>query len=119
MALPLLLAGTMAAGVLVNAYDAYRTHQVNAVAMDYQKGLQNEITRYWGDYYRNTGFRPRYPYRAGAVFDTSALYRMSYQNTMSVVRAFQPFGSIGGFYAPQRTYKADRGYRDPYHYMYG
>lgn len=30
------------------------------------KGLDNH--RFWRDYYSNTGYRPRYPYRAG-VYD--------------------------------------------------
>lgn len=31
----------------------------------YSAGQALDNHRYWSDYYRNTGFRPRYPWRAG------------------------------------------------------
>lgn len=34
----------------------------------YNTGKALDNRRYWNDYYRNTGYRPRYPYRAG-VYD--------------------------------------------------
>lgn len=34
----------------------------------YTAGKAVDSYRYWNDYYRNTGFRPRYPWRAG-VYD--------------------------------------------------
>lgn len=31
------------------------------------KGFENR--QFWNDYYRNTGYRPRYPFRSGAYDD--------------------------------------------------
>lgn len=31
----------------------------------YAVGKAYDNYRYWSDYYRNTGYRPRYPWRAG------------------------------------------------------
>lgn len=31
----------------------------------YSVGQAVDSYRYWNDYYRNTGYRPRYPFRAG------------------------------------------------------
>lgn len=31
----------------------------------YNVGKARDTRRYWADYYRNTGFRPRYSYRSG------------------------------------------------------
>lgn len=35
--------------------------------MNHQRAIENE--RYWNDYYRNTGVRPVYPFRAGDYTD--------------------------------------------------
>lgn len=42
-----------------NLSDYWKT-QVPIVS-DWNRALEAE--RYWNDYYKNTGFRPRYPYR--------------------------------------------------------
>lgn len=58
----------------------------------YNMGKASDTRRYWDSYYRNTGFRPRYPYRAG-VYDylkndawmmgafgrTSGIYRKNFR----------------------------------------
>lgn len=31
----------------------------------YWKNYADEVNRYWADYYKNTGYTPRYPYKAG------------------------------------------------------
>ncbi len=31
----------------------------------YSAGKAYDNYRFWSDYYRNTGYRPRYPFRAG------------------------------------------------------
>lgn len=54
MALPLL-----ASGLIVGS---------NAVAGLYHVGKAQDNRRFWRDYYKNTGVRPKYPYRAG-VYD--------------------------------------------------
>lgn len=46
----------------IGAYNGYRS---------YQAMVENE--RYWDDYYKNTGHRPRYPMRAGAYNDLARL----------------------------------------------
>lgn len=35
--------------------------------MNHQRSIENQ--RYWDDYYRNTGIRPVYPFRAGDYTD--------------------------------------------------
>lgn len=51
MPLPLLAAGLIAgSGVVSGVYNV-------------KKGL--ETRKYWDQYYRNTGYRPRYPFRSG------------------------------------------------------
>lgn len=36
-----------------------------ALGAIYSTGKALDSQRYWSDYYRNTGYRPRYPWRAG------------------------------------------------------
>nr|CRY97149.1 hypothetical protein [uncultured prokaryote] len=44
----------------------------------YNVGRARDTRRFWADYYRNTGFKPMYPYRAGVYDwmnnDISAIY---------------------------------------------
>lgn len=63
----ILLGGAVGAGALSGAYRTYR-------------GVQGyfENRRYWEDYQRNTGVRPRYGYRQGYNYDwTSTLSGLS------------------------------------------
>lgn len=48
---------------------------------DYVKAMQDENTRFWSDYYKNTGIKPLYPYRAGAVNNIGNLYRAKSQRS--------------------------------------
>lgn len=50
---------------------------------DYWNAYSKEINRYWSDYYKNTGYRPRYPYKAGM------------SNTYSLSSLGSQFGSVG------------------------
>lgn len=51
MPLPLLAAGLIAGG--------------SAISGVYHVKKAIESRKYWDEYYRNTGYRPRYPYRSG------------------------------------------------------
>lgn len=37
----------------------------NALSGLYNVGRAVDNKRFWDDYYKNTGFKPRYPYRSG------------------------------------------------------
>lgn len=52
----------------------------------YSVGQAVENNRYWRDYYRNTGFKPRYPWRTG-----------QYDWLQSAGASFSDFGFAYGF----------------------
>lgn len=67
----------------------------------YSVGQAVENNRYWNDYYRNTGFRPRYPFRAG-----------QYDWMQSVGASLTDFGLVYGYNRKAyRRYSYRRYYR--------
>lgn len=77
MPLPLIALGigfavSTAIGVGSSTYNFYQNSQ-----------RQAENQRYWNDYEKNTGIRPRYPYRTGSYYDYG--YMLSYASDMSNV----------------------------------
>lgn len=102
--IPAILMGTMIADALVGAYATYdNTKQSNRVldaSATYIGQSFQENERYWADYFKNTGRRPLYPYRAGAVNDISQLYNIDYARTMnknSIIQSGSNIGSAGAF----------------------
>lgn len=83
MAFPiaLVMAGAMIADALVSVYNNYDTTKASNKTLDAQSLYTNqafaENEGYWNDYYKNTGRRPLYPYRSGAVNDVSQLYAIN------------------------------------------
>lgn len=41
----------------------------------YTWGHYKDTTRFWEDYYKNTGYRPRYPYKSGAIYNIGSVYQ--------------------------------------------
>ena len=65
--------------------------------LDYQLKAQRENSKYWSDYYKNTGFRPRYQYRSGAIWNPSAI--ASYQSSLSSA----PYSYLGSLSTGSRA----------------
>lgn len=63
-----LFAGAVGTGVLAGGYKTYR-------------GVQGyfENKRYWEEYQKNTGYKPRYGYRSGYNYDWSSTFSGLYQ----------------------------------------
>lgn len=123
MPIPAIVAGILAAGTIAGAgagaYKTYRGTKTASANLAYQMAMQKENARYWNEYYKNTGFRPRYPYRSGYVYNPTSMNNL--QNVIDVAPASYISGfsygamSLASLYRPQTTYQSV-----PYnHYMYG
>lgn len=123
MPIPAIVAGILAAGTIASAgagaYKTYRGTKTASANLAYQMAMQRENTRYWNEYYKNTGYRPRYPYRSGYVYNPTTINNL--QNTIDVAPASYISGfsygamSLASLYRPQTLYQSV-----PYtHYMYG
>lgn len=60
--MPFFIPALVYGGTLIaNAVTMYNATQ----KYSYYKGYSAETSKYWDDYYKNTGYRPRYKYRSG------------------------------------------------------
>lgn len=65
--LPIVAGASFGASFIWDLYSQWKNYQ-------YQKGVLDENERYWKDYVRNTGVKPRYPYRSGMYQNSAFLY---------------------------------------------
>lgn len=65
--LPVIAGASFAAGAISDLYSQWSNY-------NYQKAALDENERYWNDYIRNTGVKPRYPYRSGMYQNSAFLY---------------------------------------------
>lgn len=65
--LPIIAGVSFGVSTVSELYSQWKNYQ-------YQKGALQENERYWQDYYRNTGVKPRYPYRSGYYQNSAFLY---------------------------------------------
>lgn len=100
----IVVAGAMAGSSILNYVLNQKTTRAQIMQADYTAGYSRryniENRRYWSDYYKNTGFRPRYPMRVGAEYNLGALYgaRTSRANAIaSQYRAGAGVGVSGAF----------------------
>lgn len=99
-----IIAGAYLAGsVGASIYSAYKNIQ-------YQNRAMKENERFWNDYYKNTGFKARYPYRAGSVYNTSSLYS-SYASAVGAWSPIIGFG-YGQYQARGKQYRGNPSYTD-------
>ena len=120
--IPVILAGSAIASAVSGIAGQYYNNKTAQAGLAWQKALQQENSRFWRDYERNTGITPLYPYRSGYNFNTVPME--SYQNSLdysvfgygsSVVHGISGIAGIYGSYAG-RNYHSDPGYRDWYMY---
>lgn len=78
MPVPLVVATSLLLGSLVNLYANYNTAKSTMRTAEYNMAYAmrgyRENARYWDDYFKNTGFRPRYPVRSGADYNLGSYY---------------------------------------------
>ena len=92
---------------------------------DYSRRYNNENKRYWADYYRNTGFRPRYPMRVGSEYNLAGLYGATTSKAAAIASKYRAAAgvatagaySIGSLYRPNNTYQYTTPYPS-YNYAY-
>lgn len=58
----------------LDLYRAYGQRKVAQANLDYLSRQEKENKRFFDDYYKNTGIRPKYPVRSGASYNYGALY---------------------------------------------
>lgn len=96
---PLVLIGSIIADSLVNAYATYDSTKSSDKSLDasynYIASSFRENEKFWEDYYKNTGKRPLYPYRSGAVNDVSQLYSIDSALNMNKNARLQSIANIG------------------------
>lgn len=100
MVAPLIIAGVALAGIGISAaaniYSAYKQKGAADYTVSYQDALMRENARYWGDYYKNTGFSPVYPMRSGFVFNESALRGAQASSDVAYAHAIGSTAGLAG-----------------------
>lgn len=92
---------------------------------DYSRRYNNENKRYWADYYKNTGFRPRYPMRTGAEYNLGGLYGATTSKASAFASKYRAGAgmvtsgaySIGSLFRPKDMYQYTTPYPS-YNYAY-
>lgn len=80
--IPFLLAAGTATSLALQIYSTWEGYNARNKTIDYTHKSNTEVERFWNDYYRNTGYRPLYPYRSGAVVNEGyidSLYAANWQ----------------------------------------
>lgn len=85
---------------------------------DYSRRYNKENKRYWADYYKHTGFRPRYPMRVGAEYNLAGLYGATTSKAAAIASKYRAAAgvgtagaySIGSLYRPNNMYQ----FKSPY-----
>lgn len=101
--IPILAGAYFAISAGASVYGAYQNAK-------YQKGMIAENSRFWNDYYKNTGFQARYPYRSGSIYNQASLYG-SYA---SAIRSWSPLVGYGygQYQARSKQYRGNSSYTD-------
>lgn len=107
----IVVAGAMAGSSILNYVLNQKTtraqiRQSDYVA-DYTRRYNAENRRYWADYYKNTGFCPRYPMRSGAEYNLSALYGARTSRAKAIASQYRAGAGVGvsGAYGLNAIYR--------------
>lgn len=107
----IVVAGAMAGSAILNyvlneKVANSQIRQADYVA-DYTRRYNRENSRYWADYYKNTGFRPRYPMRSGAEYNLSSLYGSITSRNSAVASKYRAVANVGvsGSHLLDRLYR--------------
>ncbi len=107
----IVVAGAMAGSAILNyvlneKVANSQIRQADYVA-DYTRRYNSENKRYWADYYKNTGFLPRYPMRAGAEYNLSSLYGSITSRNSATASKYRALANVGvsGSYLLDRLYR--------------
>lgn len=68
--IPIVAGVATAANLVIGAlgiYATYQSYQANQKTIQYAETYNAEIAKFWDDYYKNTGYRPLYPYKTGSA----------------------------------------------------
>lgn len=101
--IPILAGAYFAVSATAGLYSSYKNIQ-------YQNSAMKENERFWNDYYRSTGYKARYPYRAGSVYNTSSLYG-SYASAVGAWSPIVGYG-YGQYQARGNKYRGNPSYTD-------
>ncbi len=105
------VAGAMAGSAILNYVLNQKVSKAQIAHANYaeQYGMRYnaENKRYWQDYYRNTGFRPRYPMRSGAEYNLSGVYSARASRAGAYASQYRAAYGIGlsGAYGLNSIYK--------------
>ncbi len=107
----IVIAGAMAGSSILNyvlneKVANSQIRQADYVA-DYSRRYNRENRRYWVDYYKNTGFRPRYPMRSGAEYNLSSLYGATTSRNSAIASKYRAVANVGvsGSHLLDRLYR--------------
>lgn len=117
----IVIAGAMAGSAILNYVlndrVASAQERYAGYSSDFIRRSAQENKQYWSDYYRNTGFRPRYPMRTGAEYNLSGLYANRISQTSAQVSRYRALANVGtsGAYLLGSVYqKPGYNYVSPY-----
>lgn len=68
------IAGVSSLSAALGLYQSHQQKMINDYSYGYQSRYNAETERFWNDYYKKTGIRPRYPYRAGSNINYTSQY---------------------------------------------
>lgn len=69
-----ILAGASGLSAALGLYQSYQQKKINEYSYGYSSAYNMETERFWNDYYKKTGVRARYPYRAGSIPNLTGQY---------------------------------------------
>lgn len=92
-------------GVL-SIYSMLDSYNARNKTIEYTYNSNKEVERFWDDYYRNTGYRPIYPYKSGAVVNEGyidALYAANWQSASALTGGvFNTSQQVRNIYSQRR-----------------
>lgn len=95
----IVIAGAMAGSAILNYVFndkvASAQERFAGYSSDFIRKSAQENRQYWSDYYKNTGFRPRYPIRSGVEYNLSGLYANRISQVSAQVSRYRSMANIG------------------------
>lgn len=99
MPVPAVIAGAIAVQALISllgtGYSARETIRTANFNREYALRGYAENARYWDDYFKNTGYRPRYPIRSGADYNLGSYYGAEQSRAGAFASVLNSVGHVG------------------------
>lgn len=99
MPVPAVIAGAIAVGSLLSLLGNVKSAQSTIRSAQYNMGYAmrgyTENSRYWDDYFKNTGYRSLYPVRSGAYYNLGSYYAGESARAGAYSKVLSSLGHVG------------------------